>query len=378
MRLPITMSSDYRSRSTPVVLGLLVLLVAGSNFLIVSFQWESFLTTTLVYVVLTIGLYVFVGNSGVFSFGHMAFAAVGGYVAALLSIPTLSKHTLLPGLPGPLADLVLPWPVALLLGGVAAGVVALCLWSPMMRLSGLSGSLATAAFMLALRVVLKNWTPVTNGNAGLPAIPVQTTLDVAGFAAVVAIALAFAYQASRRGLLLRVAREDEYAAMASGVRIGRERLVALVLSAFITGCGGALLALMLGSVTPDTYYLHLTFLGIAMLVIGGINSLSGAVIGAVIVSVTLELLRQVELGISIGALEIAGRPGLSDLGLSILLVVVLWARSSGVMGTRELVLRSPFGPRRAGSSPSVDPPETRTAGTGNGEVAIAAKDGGPR
>ena len=115
-------------------------------------------------------------------------------------------------------------------------------------------------------------------------LPNYVGLWTAAIWAVAAIAIAFAYQESRGGLLLRASREDEVAARAAGVDIVRHRWIAFTLSAFLSGVSGVLLAHFLGTVRVETYYLDLTFLIIAMLVIGGAGSLTGAVFGALAIS----------------------------------------------------------------------------------------------
>lgn len=351
MRPPLKAGYDYRSLSTPALLIAVVALAASTQWVFRDPEWQSFLTVTFVHTTLAVGMYTFIGNSGIFSFGHMVFAAVGGYTAGLVTIDPVVRRTLLTELPGPLRTFELPWLAAVLLGGLTALLVALVLWTPLMRLSGLAAVLATAAFMLVVNGVLRNWTPVTNGSAGLPAIPIRTTVPIAALAVSCAILLSFAYQASRRGLLLRTLRENEPAALAAGARPVRERIAALLVSAFITGCGGALLALLVGSITPDTFYLHLTFLTIAMIVVGGMSSLSGAVVGAVVVATTMELLRRVELGPTVAGVHIPARPGISEVGLAVLLLCILWFRPTGLFGTRELQAG-----RARGAAPAHGPP----------------------
>ena len=127
-------------------------------------------------------------------------------------------------------------------------------------------------------------------------LPNYVGLWTATIWAAVSIAIAFAYQESRGGLLLRASREDEVAAKAAGVDIVRHRWIAFILSAFLSGVSGVLLAHFLGTVRVETYYLDLTFLIIAMLVIGGAGSLTGAVVGALTISLLTEVLREAEAG----------------------------------------------------------------------------------
>jgi branched-chain amino acid transport system permease protein len=149
------------------------------------------------------------------------------------------------------------------------------------------------------------------------------------------------------GLRLRAAREDEYAARSVGIRVFPERYVAFVLSAFLVGAAGFLYAQFLTSFTADEFFVQLTFLTIAMLVVGGINSLSGAVIGTVVVSVIAELLRRVEQGVDLGVVSIPDRPGIESVGLALLMLVILIFRPQGITGGREITLGRPRGLPRA-------------------------------
>ena len=293
-------------------------------------------TQGLINLVAVVGLYVFVGNSGVLSFGAVAFMAIGAYVSALLAMPPAMKGVFLPDLPHWLA--VAQWPPigAALAGGTAAAVVAGIVGFPLMRLSGISASIATFAILVVTYVVLGNWTSVTGGQNSLMGLPIYVGLWTAAGWAVAATAIAFFYQESRSALSLRASREDEAAAAASGVRLVPHRLFAFVVSAFLSGIAGVLLAHFLGTVRVDAFYLDLTFLIIAMLVIGGMRSLTGAVAGAIAISALTELLRMAETGVSIGGATIAAPAGLGDAVLALLMLLIILFRPNGIAGGREI------------------------------------------
>jgi branched-chain amino acid transport system permease protein len=289
----------------------------------------------LVNVVLVVGLYVFVGNSGVWSFGHMSFALVGGYIAGLLALPVRLKGQLLPDAPALVRELHAGPFVAVVVGGLAAAVVAAVVAVPLSRIGGLSAGLATVSLLIAFSVVAAQWQSVTRGQKGLSSIPMSTTMPVALGWVLVALLLAWTYQRSSFGTRLRASKSDEVAAAASGISVPVQRGVAFVLSAFLTGVGGALFALQLGSINPDVFYLDYTFLIITMLVLGGAGSLTGAVVGSVAVSALAEVLRRAEGGSLVG-LPVPARPGLADVVLGIVLVVMLLRRPGGLTGGREL------------------------------------------
>ena len=152
------------------------------------------------------------------------------------------------------------------------------------------------------------------------------------------IAAAFAYQRSRFGRALRATREDAAAARAAGIDVHRQRLWAFALSGALAGLAGGLYVHLLGSITAEQVYLELTFVTLAMLVIGGMTSLWGAVVGALAVSGLDSFLGEAEQGVGVGlhARPPPGRRGSSCVGALMALVLVL--RPSGITGGREFSL----------------------------------------
>jgi len=295
------------------------------------------LTTALVFLVIVVGLYTFVGTSGIVSFGHMAFMGVGGYSFALMTVPPHLKGLLLPELPAALRLLsVQPVVAAVVAGLVAAGFAAVVGW-PLMRLSPLAAAIALFAVLNIVFVVATQAYGITRGQEGMTGVPASTSEWTALGWAAVAIAAAYAFQTSRVGLRLRCAREDELAAQAIGIGVVLERFVALLVSAFIIGVGGALFAGLLQVVSPGAFYIDMTFTTIAMLVVGGMRSLSGAVLGTALVFAVQEVLRSLENGFDVGPLSVTSLPGLDLLGVAALGLLVLMARPSGVTGGRELL-----------------------------------------
>lgn len=293
---------------------------------------------------LVVGLYVFVGNSGVFSFGSVGFASIGAYTAGLLVIPVDQKEILQPDLPGFIAHAHFGSVGATLMGGVVAMVVGAAFSIPLMRLNGIAAGLATFAMLVIVKTVANSWTEVTNGAAGLSGLPITTSKNTALIWALIAIVVAFAFQSTGLGLRLRGSREDDVAARSLGVGIRLERRVAWVIHAFIMGIGGALYGQYLGSFNSSFFYLALTFTTLAMLVVGGLKSLSGAVIGAVTISIVAELLHRIEQGADLGVFHVPARPGLREVGLAIIMLAILILRPRGLTNGHEL--RWPRRPRR--------------------------------
>jgi branched-chain amino acid transport system permease protein len=327
---------DILPRLWPLValLAIVAVIAVCASFAPVVLQRRA--TQGLINLIAVVGLYVFVGNSGVLSFGNVAFMAVGAYVSALLTMKTTAKAVFLPELPGLIANAEWPSLPGALAGGGAAAVVAFLVGLPLMRLSGVSASIATFAVLVVVYIVLGNWTAVTGGQNSLMGLPAYVDLWTALGWALAAIVIAFAYQETRSALQLRASREDEAAAQAAGVDVVRHRLIAFVISAFLSGIAGVLLAHFLGIVRVENFYLDLTFLIVAMLIIGGRGSLTGAVAGAVVIALLTELLRQIEIGIQIGKTTIGAPPGVGDVILALTMLLIILFRPNGLAGGREL------------------------------------------
>jgi branched-chain amino acid transport system permease protein len=297
---------------------------------------QRIVTAGMIHVIVVTGMYIFIGNSGIVSFGHIGFMGLGAYTAAWLTIPPATKASLMPGLPEVIAMAeISPW-LAAVAGGLLAAAVALAFGIPLMRLSGITASIGTFAILAILQAIFANWTEVTGGQGSLYGLPVFTNVGIAATWAAITILAAAVYQATGAGMRLRASREDAEAAAAVGVHVHRERLIAFVLSAFFVGIAGALYAHFLMTVVAGEFYLKLTFITIAMLVIGGMRSLTGAFCGVVFVLVLAELLRQAERGVDLGLFSFSGRPGLQEVGLAVAMLLALVFRPSGLTGGREL------------------------------------------
>ncbi|GAA1942648.1 branched-chain amino acid ABC transporter permease [Nocardioides hwasunensis] len=300
---------------------------------------ERVATLSLISVVFVVGLSTFSGNSGVMSFGHVAFMAVGAYTTAYLTIPVPLKGVLFANLPESLrwlAEVHTSASAAVLLSCAMAAVAGLVTAPVVARLSGLQSGIATLAFLLVVYNVLNSWTDVTRGSSSMIGLPRSTTIVTAFVAAALAIAVGWAYRTSRSGLQLQAGREDYWAAQAAGIAVGRHRAIAWVLSATICGLAGSLYASFLTTFNVNAFFLSATFAFVVMIVLGGYLSLSGAVLGAIGVSVLQELLRRLQDGGLTGGSALP--PGTANLLLALVLLLTLVKAPYGVMGARELVL----------------------------------------
>jgi branched-chain amino acid transport system permease protein len=337
-RRPAPFALARKTIITPILLSLLVLAIAALTVTLGSRPFNQAMIDIMVRVVLVVGLYIFIGNSGVLSFGHIGFTCLGAYAAAWLTINPLMKKASLPGLPSFLLEARLPYWQSAIIAALFAGVAALIFGKVLMRLSGIAASIATFAVLAMINTIYSNWESVTGATSSVVGIPIVRTLWPYAGAAVVAIFIAWGHAISRSGLALRAARDEPTAAAASGVDIPRERLVAFTISGAIMGLGGAAMAHSIGVVTPDTFYLGLTFITLSMLVVGGMSSLSGAVIGVLLLSALIQALRWLEAGVPLGSTTFALPKGLQEIALGVIMIVILALRPAGLIGNREITL----------------------------------------
>jgi branched-chain amino acid transport system permease protein len=300
--------------------------------------WNIVLTEMLIRVVVVVGIYMFVGNSGIISFGHIGFMCIGAYGAAWATVSPEWKEVMLVGLPTFLQGREYPFIVAVIGGATLAACVALILGCAIMRLSGIAASIASFAFMAIIHNVYSNWDSVTAGTSSIIGIPTVVDAWMALAFAALAIGGVFLYQRTPTCLLLRCTREDDIAAQSSAISIFRVRLLAFVGSAFVVGLGGALQAHFLGILSTNIFYLDLTFITLAMLVVGGMGSLSGAVVGVVVVTGIVTLLRAGEGGIHLAEGTIKLPLGSQEIGLGLMMALVLVFRPKGIIRGRDLSL----------------------------------------
>ncbi|WP_417509597.1 branched-chain amino acid ABC transporter permease [Microbacterium sp.] len=318
---------------TPVVLILVVTIVAFLITLVPKLTAD--VIQGLIVITLVVGLYIFVGNSGVISFGHAAFIALGAYLGGILAIPTVRRAFLVPGLPDWLSAFAPGlWPtvvIAALVAAVIGWIVAL----PLARLAGMAAAVATLALLMISQVVLIHWDVLSKGGGTISGIPVDVTLPIALVGVDIAILAAWLFQRSSTGARLRASRDDQVAARSIGVKVSRERRRAFALSAAISAVGGVLYVHSVGVLTPGDYYLSLAFLCLASLVIGGMGSLTGAVVGGALLAVLDIGMRRIQVSGGIGPLQIDVPDGVATVMIAVVLVFVLIRRPTGIARGRE-------------------------------------------
>lgn len=260
-----------------LVLGLLLLPLVGSNYVI------FMATLILINTIATVGLNITVGYTGLLSIGHSAFLGVGAYVSALMWI-----------------HLGTPLAVNILGGAFAAFVVGLFFGLPALRIKGVYLAIATLAAQYFLYFVFQQWTSVTGGDRGL-SLP---RVDVFGFGStgfyfvVAGVALISTLMArnlfrTRVGRSFIAVRERDYAAEVLGINVVAAKLLAFGIGAAYAGAAGALLAAFLRIVNPDQFTLLVSVFFLAAVIVGGRASIIGSILGAVFMTLMPEILREV-------------------------------------------------------------------------------------
>lgn len=298
---------------------------------------EIYFVNALVAVAIVVAIYVFVGNSGVLSFGHISFVAVGAWTAGVLSVPVAEKPAIMQYLFPFLRDHTTGNVRSLLAAAAVGALYALLVGLPLMRLSGLAAGIATFGVLEITHNLLRYYEKIGPGSNTFSSVPETTDMLQAAIGALLVIGVAFGYQSSRFGRLLRATREDPAAARAVGVSVYRQRLIAFALSGALAGFAGGLYVHLL-PINTETVYLDLTFITLAMLVIGGMTSLWGAVVGALAVSGLDSLLAEAENGLHAGRLSIDLPAGTRLVVVGTLMALILILRPSGITGGRELRL----------------------------------------
>lgn len=274
-----------------------------------------------IYAILSLSMNLVVGVTGLFNLGHIAFFGIGAYTSALLSLQGV------------------PFLPCLLAGGVLAGGIAYLIGIPTLKLKGDYLAIATLGLGETIRAVLKNWVGLTRGPQGLPGIPKPSifSMEFSSLPSYMVLALFFlvltfvimeVLQKSPYGRVLKGIREDEVAAQAMGKNTFRYKLSAFTVGSFFAGIAGSLYAHYVTFIDPSPISIYQTILILLMVVLGGMGSNAGAVLGTVIVLCIPELLRFWNLpGPVAGALK--------QLIFSTVLIFLMLLRQEGVLGGKR-------------------------------------------
>lgn len=288
-------------------------------------------------IILAVGLNLISGTTGQFSIGHAGFMAVGAYGAAFFGtqLAPVVQGVLGPGL---LAEAV-TFNLALLIGAALAGLAGILVGAPSLRLRGDYLAVVTLGFGEIIRILFNNaqFLGAATGYFGdTPAgLPAYTNFFWVYGWAILIVVLIWNLTFSQTGRSLSAIREDEIAAEAMATPTTRLKVLAFSLSAATAGVAGGLFAHMQSGVRPEDFRFDKSIDMVVMIIIGGLGSISGAVVGAIFVAVSLELMRDLQ--------------QYRLVLYALLLIVIMLVRPEGLLGKRELteLVRSRFGRRPA-------------------------------
>ena len=243
----------------------------------------------MVYMVLALGMHVVIGECGQFSFAHTAFYGLGIYTAGLLN-----------------NTFQLPFFINIAAGGLMAALMGLVVGGLALRMKDIYLALVTFALGEVMQWVFLNLTFLTGGSSGLRLKPAtlfgfQISSDKEAYAFVLIVALLFLWltvsiSRSRLGSSFRAVRESEVAAMAMGINVRRMKITAFAISAFFAGCAGGMFTLFSSFIHPESLGFQTTVLILIMVVVGGLGSLTGALVGVIVFGLLSEALRSVLAG----------------------------------------------------------------------------------
>ncbi|WP_299847583.1 branched-chain amino acid ABC transporter ATP-binding protein/permease [uncultured Roseovarius sp.] len=317
---------------TAIVLAVVVAAVLAT---VLGTASERVLTVFFISLIAVVGMGVYSGNSGILTFGHLSFMAIGAYAASLLTLPAQLKIATLPKLPEWLATTEMGLLPATLIAVLLTCAVALLIGLAIGKLEGSAAVISTLGLLIIVHGIAIGWRDVTRGSQTFFGIPREASLWVAAIGVIIALIVARLYRDSISGLRLRAGRENAIAASAVGVRIRRERLISFVLSAALMALSGALIAHFLGAISPKKFYFTDTFLLLAMLIVGGMTTVTGAITGAVTITIVIEVLRRFEGGFTLAGWDMPAIFGTTQIGIGLIILFAMFRKPDGLAGLKE-------------------------------------------
>lgn len=304
----------------------------------------SIIQKCLVFAVVALSMNMVTGFTGLFSLGQAGFMALGAYTTAIFTIPVKSRAGVyyMNGILPALEKMSLPIPIAIILGGLVAATFAALIGIPVLKLKSDYLAIATLGFSEIIRAVIAApmMNQITNGSLGLNKIPTFNkdfpSLECYIYC-LIPIVLMILILNSSTGRDFKAIREDEIAARAVGINIFKTKELSFVVSSFFTGVGGGLLAMYLRTMKSGIFSITLTYEILLIVVLGGIGSITGSIIGSFVVNGGQELLRFFDEPCEIAGVNIPlFKPGFRMVIFSILLMVVVLFFRKGLLGGREL------------------------------------------
>ncbi|XPV70602.1 MAG: branched-chain amino acid ABC transporter permease [Halarcobacter sp.] len=321
---------------------ILYLILAIAFVVISPYVFEDYgiriLNNIFIFLILAASYNLINGITGQFSLEPNGFVAIGAYTTALCLLSEDLKWDLFQ-----LEDPA-PWVLALntslvpalLLSGVIASIVAVLLAAPVFRVRGDYLAIVTLGFGFIIKVFAINSPEITNGSIGLNEIPSLINIYWTGGIAIITVLIMLNIVYSKFGRAMKAVRDDEDAASAIGINTFKIKTLAFGTSAFFEGIGGGLLAVLLTTISPDLFTFFLTFQLLIIIVLGGLGSMTGTIIGTIIVIGGSEWLRFLDSPMNIFGLQTDAHPGLRMVVFSMILILVMLFAREGLLGRKEL------------------------------------------
>ncbi|MEG2001209.1 MAG: branched-chain amino acid ABC transporter permease [Evtepia sp.] len=313
----------------------------------------SVLKKSAVYALVVVSMNLLNGFTGLFSLGQAGFMLLGAYAYAILTIPTSARTAVYKYFDGGIINFSLPelfgggmigttigMILAIVIGGLLAALFAYLIGLPVLRLKSDYLAIATLGFAEIIRAVFQ-WNtlgPLTNGSNMLKSYPVFAHTATYFLVVGICIAIIVLLINSTYGRAFKAIRDDEVAAEAMGINLARHKMLSFVISSFFAGCGGALLAMYQGTIQANQFKAAMTYELLLIVVIGGIGSITGSVLGSFLFVFSSEWwLRGLDSGVFLGIHAPAiFRGGFRLLVFSVIIMIFVLFFRRGIMGDHEL------------------------------------------
>lgn len=287
-------------------------------------------------LLVVLGLQVFMGNARVTNLSHSAFMGIGAYAAAICVTPENVKAISLTDAPWGLNAFALDPVSSALIAIVLTGFIAFLVGLIIVRLSGIGATIVSLAVLVIVHSLFLYRTDIFKGNQAFFGIPQVFTLTSVVILAVLVVFATRMFRESQWGIALRASADDEVGASAMGVDIHRLRLIAWVFSGVLLALAGISYAYFLGTISARPFFFNHVFLTLAMLILGGMRTVTGAVLGTFLISFGLEWVRWLETGPGVLGIDLPEVLGLSGVALGAVIVLTMALRPGGIMGDLEI------------------------------------------
>lgn len=308
----------------------------------VSSYYHMVVILFMINIILAASLNITNGFTGIFSMGQAGFMGIGAYIGSLLTMSTELKISRIPDIPLWIANIQLPFFLAMPVAGAITMIVALIIGFPVLRAKGHYLAVMTLGMIIIIKAVLDNNTNLTNGAKGLSGMTEYSTLPVVFVVMILSLYILHRITVSAYGRNMIALRDDEDAAASLGINATKYRMISFVVSAFFGAVGGCLWAHLERSIAPSLFYFDQSFSIVEMSVLGGMASLSGAIPGAAVLTFLPQILANYENGFNIFGIDVPALNGLSNIVMSILFILVILFKRNGITGNSDYIVNTMF------------------------------------